>query len=202
MTQIEKWLQEVPTTESMEFPEEYSPNGWVYVLRNDSMPDIYKVGLTTTSPKKRASELSSSSGVPEKFEIVKAFISENPTRDESAIHRELARYRVNAGREFFKCPLEKILSVCERVIPDGSAVKVNDLVDRYNLISFESFGKIPDAEIMEICGITYFGSERECLSRLALFGAEFVRHLTKDGGAVVFNNNSFTVLLPEGSHEI
>ncbi|MEY0302593.1 GIY-YIG nuclease family protein [Providencia manganoxydans] len=202
MTQIEKWLQEIPTTEVMGFPEEYSPKGWVYVLSNEAMPNIFKVGLTTTHPKKRARELSSSTGVPEKFEIVKAFISENPAKDEAAIHKELARYRVNEGREFFKCPLKKILSVCERIIPDGSAVKVNDLTDKYNLISFESFDRFSDGEIMEICGITYFGGERECLTRLALFGAEFVRHLTKDGGAVVFNNSAFTVLLPEGTDEI
>lgn len=202
MTQIDKWLQDIPTTDAMDFPTEYSPNGWVYVLSNKSMPDIYKVGLTTTHPKKRAKELSSSTGVPEEFEIVRAFISENPSKDEAAIHKELARYRVNQGREFFRCPLKKILSVCERVIPDGSAIKVNDLVDRYNLISFESFERVSDGEIMEICGITYFGGERECLTRLALFGAEFVRHLTNNGGAVVFNNSTFTVLLPEGTDEI
>ena len=202
MAFFERWLQESPTSEAMDFPEHYKPNGWIYILSNKSMPNIFKVGLTTTSPKARAGELSSSSGVPEKFEIERVFISESPSDHEKLIHKELGRYRVNDGREFFKCPVSKIISVCERIIPDGNAKIVNDLSDKYNFISFESLGDPSPSEIIQKFGINHFGDDKSTLIRLAMFGAEFVRHLTRDGGAVVLNDHKFNILLPEGTDEI
>ena len=41
--------------------------GYIYVLINPSMEDVVKIGKTERDPKNRAAELSSVSGVPEKF---------------------------------------------------------------------------------------------------------------------------------------
>ena len=38
--------------------------GFIYVLSNMHMPDIYKVGMTTKAPHARAAELSATTGVP------------------------------------------------------------------------------------------------------------------------------------------
>lgn len=133
MTQIEKWLQEPPKSEVMPFPDSFKLKGWVYVLSNPSMPGIYKIGLTTTHPEKRAKELSGTSGVPTKFKVVKSFISEDPSGHEKEIHRQLSRFRINEDREFFQCQIEKIINVCASVIPDGDANTVNELTDKYNL---------------------------------------------------------------------
>ena len=37
---------------------------WVYVLRNSSMPGLYKVGYTKLTPDERAKQLSNATGVP------------------------------------------------------------------------------------------------------------------------------------------
>jgi len=197
MTQIENWLQEPPISDEMPFPDSFQPKGWVYVLSNPSMPGIFKIGLTTTHPEKRAKELSGTTGVPTKFKVVRSFISDDPNAHEKEIHRQLARYRINEDREFFQCPVERIIQICTSVIPDGSAITVNDLTDKYNLISFEKFGRLDKTSVMNDLGISFYGGEHETYARLATFGAEVVKHLTRNGGAVVFVDNNFTLLLPE-----
>ena len=46
--------------------------GFIYILSNASMPNIFKVGLTTNSVKQRIQELNST-GVPTTFELVKKY---------------------------------------------------------------------------------------------------------------------------------
>lgn len=196
MTPIELWLQEPPVSDELDFPEGYSPRGWVYVLENEAMPGLYKVGMTTNSPDKRAAELSGGTSVPKKFHVVKAFRTQHPEKHEAEIHRLLARFRINDGREFFKCKIEKIIHICRSVIPDGDANKVNDLIDKYNLITFEKFKDLRPADVLSQLGITHFGDSEAALIRLAMFGSEVVRHLTRDGGSVVFFDAQFTLLTP------
>lgn len=196
MTLIEQWLQEPPESKRLEFPEGFTTRGWIYVLGNEAMPGLYKIGMTTNSPEKRAAELSNGSGVPKKFYVEKAFMSDAPAHHEREIHRLLARYRINDGREFFKCTLQKILSICESVIPDGDAECVNDLIDRYNLITFENFKNLKPEDVISQLGVTHFGDSEAALIRLAMFGSEVVRHLTRNGGAIVFYDSQFTLLKP------
>ena len=43
--------------------------GFIYILVNRALPDLVKVGKTTTSPEQRTEELSSSTGVPQKIPL-------------------------------------------------------------------------------------------------------------------------------------
>lgn len=91
--------------------ENYESNsGFLYILSNPSMPNIYKIGYTERSVKERVMELSSNTGVPTPFAIEFSFLTENPKDLESDLHDEFEGYRVNGSREFFKVPLESILS--------------------------------------------------------------------------------------------
>jgi hypothetical protein len=85
--------------------------GFVYVLRNDGMPDLYKIGCTERSPHARAEELSSASGVPHAFEVV-CFVE---VRDcfgfEKTVHGWLNGSRVNPSREFFDAQLGWIIAL-------------------------------------------------------------------------------------------
>ena len=64
--------------QSMEIPADFRMAGWVYVLSNEFMPGIYKIGMTTTSPATRAKELSSATGVPAPFKIEAAYHCDDP----------------------------------------------------------------------------------------------------------------------------
>lgn len=81
----------------------YNTTGYIYILTNSAMPGLVKIGHTARSPATRAAELSAATGVPDCFTVAWS----HPVRDHEALegltHGRLARYRVNAHREFFSC---------------------------------------------------------------------------------------------------
>ncbi len=83
--------------------------GYVYVLSNPSMPNIYKIGCTSNSVNTRIAELSSSTNIPTPFEEAYSFIVPDMEKAEAILHNELKEYRVNLNREFFKIDDIKIL---------------------------------------------------------------------------------------------
>lgn len=86
--------------------------GFVYVLSNPSMPGVVKVGYTTRSPVLRAVELyTPATSVPEPFELEFAAWSPDSDLAEKQIHMDLDRYRISAGREFFKVSVERAICV-------------------------------------------------------------------------------------------
>lgn len=76
--------------------------GCVYVLGNDAMPGILKIGRTTRSAEHRARELSLSSGVPLPFKVLMFSLTDEPAVAEHRLHHVLARWRVSRSREFFR----------------------------------------------------------------------------------------------------
>ena len=77
--------------------------GWIYILTNPSMRDLIKVGLTTTSPEQRLRELSSATGVAQKFVLYTTFEVSDVDAAEAKAHRILGQLygRPNNSREFF-----------------------------------------------------------------------------------------------------
>lgn len=80
--------------------------GYVYVLVNESMPNLVKVGMTTRTVEQRASELFQT-GVPTPFEIYAKYECPNCVEVEAVVHSALSGCRVSGQREFFICPPEK-----------------------------------------------------------------------------------------------
>lgn len=82
----------------------------IYVLTNEAMPGLVKIGLTTDSVESRVSSLSATSGIPLPFEChFAAEVPEHISLDkvEKTLHKLFAEYRVNPKREFFKIEPEK-----------------------------------------------------------------------------------------------
>ncbi|KGT88712.1 GIY-YIG nuclease family protein [Enterobacter cancerogenus] len=84
--------------------------GYVYILVNPSMPGLIKIGRTLRDSRMRARELSST-GVPTPFQVAFELFAEQHEELEAMIHLELADYRVNAAREFFRFPLDKAIAL-------------------------------------------------------------------------------------------
>lgn len=76
-------------------------SGFVYVLRNEAMPGLVKVGFTMKSPEDRAAELFSS-GVPQPFSVVFAVMCDDPQSVEQRTHLCLSPFRLANNREFFR----------------------------------------------------------------------------------------------------
>ncbi len=79
--------------------------GFVYILRNEAMPGLLKIGYSVKVPTERVDELFTT-GVPEPFKIAYYCLVENADKLEPAIHRNLSDYRHRGNREFFRIELE------------------------------------------------------------------------------------------------
>ena len=77
--------------------------GWVYILSNEFMPGLLKVGFTAALPSIRCEELSRATGVPQKFVIEDGLYCVEARKVEAEAHKMLSECRVNRSREFFKC---------------------------------------------------------------------------------------------------
>lgn len=90
--------------------------GFVYILRNEAMPGLLKIGYSVKVPTERVGELFTT-GVPEPFELAYYCLVENADKLEPAIHRNLSAYRHKGNREFFRIELEaavrSIASLCK-----------------------------------------------------------------------------------------
>jgi hypothetical protein len=94
---------------------DYTPiRGYVYVLSNDQMPGLVKVGFTSRDVAQRVAELNSGTAVPSPFVIEAVFACGDPERDEQEVHRQLAATRLQ-GREFFRCDLRDALRAVAQI---------------------------------------------------------------------------------------
>ena len=94
---------------------DFSNTGYVYILTNESFPNLIKIGYTKNDPEHRAKELSST-GVPTPFRVWHYSLVENANDVEEAIHVSLFKNRTNKDREFFCISPESAKNTMDRII--------------------------------------------------------------------------------------
>lgn len=80
---------------------EDSQSGLVYVLTNEAMPGLVKIGITSSDPNSRAEQLYTT-GVPVPFTVEFAGTVSDSRMVERALHNAFRDRRVNPKREFFE----------------------------------------------------------------------------------------------------
>ena len=90
---------------------------WIYVLSNELMPGIVKIGFTKNKPSKRVKQINSATGVAMDFKVEWAFPCFNAHDLEKEIHHYLQEegFRVNNRKEFFTLTIEEAKSVIKRI---------------------------------------------------------------------------------------
>lgn len=92
-------------------------NGELYVLRCAAMnEEVYKVGFTRGRAAERARQLSSATGVPLSFIVVKSWSHPKAKQLETEVHTMLDPYRINDAREFFKVSFDVIENIVGTII--------------------------------------------------------------------------------------
>ena len=92
--------------------------GWVYIITNEAMPNLLKVGFSTKDPESRANELHTT-GVPYRY-VVKYDALVNEPRDvEQKAHILLNAYIAN--KEWFKCDIATAI-IAIRQAANGSII--------------------------------------------------------------------------------
>lgn len=81
----------------------------VYVLTNEAMPGLVKIGLTTDDVSARVASLSAATGVPLPFECYFAAEVKDCARLEKILHQLFSENRVNPKREFFRVEPERVV---------------------------------------------------------------------------------------------
>lgn len=135
--------------------------GYVYILTNEAMPGLVKIGKTTRTVKQRISELQST-GVPFPFTEFASFACPDCNWVEEQAHLLLADCRVNAGREFFLCEPYQAEAVVQNIhresvenwleifLPDHTPVRSDEVMDVGHVMSIvrrEGFYP-PDASLI------------------------------------------------------
>lgn len=80
--------------------------GFVYILTNQSMPGLIKIGRTTRAVDLRAAELWQT-GVPTRFDVYASEKTYDCVQLEAYVHGDLRKSRVSKSREFFAIDAEK-----------------------------------------------------------------------------------------------
>ena len=94
--------------------------GWVYVMFNEAMPGLVKVGFTLKDPNLRAAELDST-GTPRTPSVVYEALIESPRDVEQSVHARLKSK--NEGKEWFRCsPGEAISAIRDTIAEHGKTI--------------------------------------------------------------------------------
>lgn len=88
--------------------------GWLYVLSNDDMPGLVKIGQSAMDPHMRAAELQTT-GVPSPFIIEYKALYDDFALLERLVHKELVGMRPSPSREFFRLSAPDAVEVIRRV---------------------------------------------------------------------------------------
>lgn len=137
--------------------------GYVYILKNPSMPGLLKIGKTTRSVQQRANELWQT-GVPTPFEVVAEVLSPDCHELEKAVHSLLAGTRVSEMREFFAVDeaharrslsaahVSQVSMLVEEYCPDQVMVEADACVDPGELGFLAHRCGVPTAEAAHSIG--------------------------------------------------
>ena len=91
--------------------------GIIYILTNESMPNLIKIGKTEKPISERLSSLNNTS-VPYDFEVFAAYRVNDVDAIERSFHEAFADSRVNPKREFFKLDAAKAYALLKHLGED------------------------------------------------------------------------------------
>lgn len=127
----------------------------IYVLTNESMPGLVKIGFTE-SLEDRIKSLSAHSGVPLPFECYYAAEVDDMARVERLLHQLFSEHRVNPKREFFRLDAQKVVIALSlgnfKEVTPGNVVAdqeeqaaLEKVKERRSRINLEAIGILPGA---------------------------------------------------------
>lgn len=95
----------------------------MYILINPYMRGLIKIGLTTSTPEKRAKQLSAATGVPGEFVVIYDELVSDCRLVERELHNHFAGYRAEINREFFTVPPKDAIKALQNISKSYSLAK-------------------------------------------------------------------------------
>lgn len=91
---------------------------YIYILTNDTMPGLVKIGFTKNKPSDRVKQINAATGVPLDFKVEYQYPCFNAHDLEKEIHAYLEKEvgnRTNKKKEFFNMTVEAAIAVIEKI---------------------------------------------------------------------------------------
>lgn len=82
----------------------------IYILRNEAMPGLIKIGRTSGDLEVRMKQLYTT-GVPVPFQCIYAAMLPDVTKIEKTLHFAFGNHRLNENREFFTVEPERVIAI-------------------------------------------------------------------------------------------
>ena len=103
---------------------------YVYILINDAMPGLIKIGRTNTSVMQRMSELNSPAGIPLPFTCYYAARVEDSFKVEKNLHEAFGDHRIRERREFFRLSPHRAQAALELAALEDATPR-DEIVDEF-----------------------------------------------------------------------
>ena len=101
--------------------------GWVYVITNQAMPGLVKVGYSTKDPELRAGELNHT-GSPHAYLVEYELLIDETDKVEQGTHRFLSSKR--EAKEWFRCSPEEAIVAIKQIAGSGAIFETYNRADR------------------------------------------------------------------------
>jgi hypothetical protein len=105
--------------------------GYVYILKNEAMPGIYKIGVTGREDlDERINELyNGKTNIPLPFDCIFACKVENYKEVEKIIHNAFQDNRVNPNREFFTINPDRVIPLLKHLQIEDATENINNKIN-------------------------------------------------------------------------
>jgi hypothetical protein len=113
----------------------------IYILTNEAMPGIIKIGYTTEGRLNQRIKELFSTGVPLAFECYYACLVENGFETEQIIHKLFQEDRINPKREFFTSDPEKVKLALSLLKPQEITPKENEYLSTEEINDIQKINK-------------------------------------------------------------
>jgi len=143
--------------------------GWVYVISNEAMPGLVKVGYSTKDPELRAAELGHT-GSPHPYTVEYEMLIEEPYNTEKEVHKRLAQKR--EGKEWFRCSAEEAVAAIKIVSGDRAIGETYKRVERSKANALQ-LRKKEEREIREVLEQAENDAEERFLKESTIIQREF-----------------------------
>lgn len=102
---------------------------YIYILENDTMPGLVKIGFTKNKPSERVKQINAATGVALDFDVKYQYPCFNAHDLEKEIHiyLESQGFRVNKKKEFFNITVNQAISVIERIGEPYKMIEESDV---------------------------------------------------------------------------
>ena len=108
---------------------------YLYILKNEFMPEVVKVGWSARNPSRRADELGSATGVPGKFELVQAFAVRDGLEAEGMVYNALSNFRI-LKKEFIRIPPDEAKKIIRIMLSNAGVMLGAEENSFYGLASY------------------------------------------------------------------